>query len=230
MPANALNCPSCGATVTADETRCRYCSTRLARVVCPNCFGMMYVGSKFCAHCGVTLQATPVVVDEPKLICVDCGEPMHQSRLGATVIHECDRCHGLWIDTESFTRICAEHERQVDLLGAMDAADAAATTGPARVVPMVRYRACPVCKNLMNRTNFGRASKIVIDVCKFHGSWFDRDELRQIVEFIRSGGEEIAKQRQREHDAARERWNSVNRRSTADEFSWNHGRSGGTPL
>jgi Zn-finger nucleic acid-binding protein len=170
------------------------------------------------------------VVDELELICVDCGEPMDQLRLGATVVHECDGCHGLWIDTESFTRICAEHERQVDLLGAMDEAATTPASTPPRVLPMVRYRACPVCKNLMNRTNSARSSRIVIDVCKFHGTWFDRDDLRQIVEFIRSGGEDLAKQRQREHDAEKERWKRANRRSTADEFPWQHGRSGGTPL
>jgi len=227
MPASALNCPSCGATVTADETRCRYCGTRLAKVACPNCFGMMFVGSKFCAHCGVTLQA-PVAVDEPELTCVDCGEPMHQSPLGATVVHECDRCHGLWIDTESFTRICAEHERQVDLLGAIDAADVTSAPTTTRVVPIVRYRACPVCANLMNRTNFAKASKIVIDVCKFHGSWFDRDELRQIVEFIRSGGGELARQRQRDNDAAKKRWQEVSRKPTYDDDGW-HQSPPGTP-
>src|SRR4051812_39762031 len=118
MATNVLNCPSCGASLTADETRCRYCSTRLAKVACPNCFGMMFVGSKFCAHCGVTLQS-PVEVNEPEILCTDCGTPMLPSRLGATVVHECVRCHGLWIDSQSFQRICAEHERQSDVLGAM---------------------------------------------------------------------------------------------------------------
>jgi hypothetical protein len=28
----------------------------------------------------------------------------------------------------------------------------------------------------------------VIDVCKLHGIWFERHELRQIVNFIRTGG------------------------------------------
>ena len=36
-----------------------------------------------------------------------------------------------------------------------------------------------------------------MDVCKGHGSWFDRDELRRIVEFIRSGGLEASRAREK---------------------------------
>ena len=32
-----------------------------------------------------------------------------------------------------------------------------------------------------------------MDVCKPHGTWFDKDELRRIVEFIRAGGIEKAR-------------------------------------
>jgi hypothetical protein len=35
-----------------------------------------------------------------------------------------------------------------------------------------------------------------VDVCKGHGTWFDRDELRRIVEFIRSGGLELAREKE----------------------------------
>ena len=45
----------------------------------------------------------------------------------------------------------------------------------------------------MNRVNFARCSGVVVDVCKAHGTWFDRDELRRIVEFIRAGGLEQAR-------------------------------------
>jgi len=32
-----------------------------------------------------------------------------------------------------------------------------------------------------------------VDVCREHGTWFDKDELRRIVEFIRAGGLEQAR-------------------------------------
>jgi len=40
----------------------------------------------------------------------------------------------------------------------------------------------------MNRMNFARCSGVIVDVCKGHGTWFDRDELSRIVEFISDGG------------------------------------------
>jgi Zn-finger nucleic acid-binding protein len=49
----------------------------------------------------------------------------------------------------------------------------------------------------MNRINFARCSGVVVDVCKGHGTWFDRDELSRIVEFIRGGGLDAARAREK---------------------------------
>jgi Zn-finger nucleic acid-binding protein len=38
----------------------------------------------------------------------------------------------------------------------------------------------------MNRINFDR-SGVVVDICKGHGIWFDRDELTRIASFIHAG-------------------------------------------
>ena len=40
----------------------------------------------------------------------------------------------------------------------------------------------------MNRLNFGRLSGTVVDVCKGHGTFLDRGELHQVVQFILDGG------------------------------------------
>ena len=57
----------------------------------------------------------------------------------------------------------------------------------------------------MNRVNFARCSHVVVDVCSLHGTWFDRDELRRIVEFIRDGGLEAARTREMEELERRKR-------------------------
>ena len=49
----------------------------------------------------------------------------------------------------------------------------------------------------MNRINFARCSGVIVDICKGHGTWFDRDELSGIVQFIRSGGLEISRQKEK---------------------------------
>lgn len=49
----------------------------------------------------------------------------------------------------------------------------------------------------MNRINFARCSGVIVDICKGHGTWFDRDELSRIVEFIRSGGLEASRAKEK---------------------------------
>ena len=61
----------------------------------------------------------------------------------------------------------------------------------------VRYRPCAVCGELMNRFNFANCSGVILDSCKPHGVWFDPDELRRIVEFIRGGGLDMARDKER---------------------------------
>jgi Zn-finger nucleic acid-binding protein len=60
----------------------------------------------------------------------------------------------------------------------------------------IRYLPCPVCGDIMNRVNFANISAVIVDVCREHGTWFDRDELRHIVEFIHAGGLDQARQRE----------------------------------
>lgn len=69
----------------------------------------------------------------------------------------------------------------------------------------------------MNRVNFANCSHVVVDVCTQHGTWFDRDELRRIVEFIRAGGLEAARERQiAELEEQRRRLNAA---KVADAFA-----------
>jgi hypothetical protein len=55
----------------------------------------------------------------------------------------------------------------------------------------------------------------VVDVCRDHGTWFDADELRRIVEFIRAGGVETARERERVHLEAERRRLEAKQRETA---------------
>jgi Zn-finger nucleic acid-binding protein len=113
--------------------------------------------------------------------------------LGGTTVSECPKCAGLWVDTACLERICAERERQAAVLGMSQPAGVPAG---GFTEEKVRYLPCPVCKKLMNRVNFAGYSNVIVDVCKNHGTWFDRDELRRVIEFIRSGGLESARRRE----------------------------------
>jgi Zn-finger nucleic acid-binding protein len=184
--AQTLNCPTCGASIDSDATVCRYCGTRLATIACPKCFGMMFVGSKFCPHCGA--KAEQAVELGPALQCPECNVVMHQLKIKGTPLQECQKCYGIWVDAVSFERICADRERQADLISAIPRP---------RIFPSpVRYRPCPMCGELMNRFNFAHRSGVIIDKCKDHGVWFDRDELQRVVDFLHAGGMDFARQRE----------------------------------
>ena len=94
-------------------------------------------------------------------------------------------CEGIWADADSLQRICEDQEKQTAVLG-MAAPLAASDT--MELEQNIRYIPCPVCGKLMNRVNFAHCSHVVVNVCSQHGTWFDKDELRRIVEFIRDGG------------------------------------------
>ena len=111
-------------------------------------------------------------------------------------MRQCERCEGLWVDFAAFEKICADREQQSAVLG--PASPVPTPKYLAGVEPIaVKYRPCPQCGQLMNRVNFARCSGVVVDVCRGHGSWFDRDELRAIVEFIRAGGLEQSRQKEK---------------------------------
>jgi Zn-finger nucleic acid-binding protein len=201
MNAQTLNCFSCGAAVSSDAPNCEHCGARLATVSCPSCFGMMFLGSKFCPHCGG--QAVDWQSEGVEKLCPSCQAQMLRGTLGEIRLHECGKCYGLWVDTATFELICRNSEHQAAVLGDAQAM----VTGIAALGP-VRYVKCPECRELMHRVNFARCSGVVVDVCREHGTWFDQHELHRIVQFIRAGGLDLSRERQktaleREHRKAR---------------------------
>jgi Zn-finger nucleic acid-binding protein len=150
---------------------------------------MMFIGSKHCPRCGVA-AAQVTAADLPARNCPRCLVEMQSVVIGATAVRECFKCEGLWLDVVSFEKICADHEQQSAVLGA---ASPAPTHTVSDAVNKVRYIPCPECRQLMNRINFARCSGVIVDICKGHGTWFDRDELSRIVEFVRAGGLEAAR-------------------------------------
>jgi len=191
MTAMTLNCPMCGAAAASDSSKCAHCGARLATVACPACFGMVFLGAQFCSHCGAAVSRQEKDISD--LQCPRCHVPLTQTLIGEVELSECPRCEGLWADAAALHSIQTdrEHQAAVLTLGA-----ATPLTGSGTAEATVRYIYCPVCGEFMNRVNFARCSNVVVDVCKPHGTWLDRDELRRIVEFIQAGGLQRSRQRE----------------------------------
>ncbi len=150
----------------------------------------MFRGSKHCPRCGAAAVA-PESAEGILRQCPRCRIKLNPLELGKTNLNECPRCEGLWVDVGSFEKICADREQQSAVLG--NAVTAAASTE----VSKVKYVPCPDCSQLMNRMNFARCSGVIVDVCKRHGSWFDRNEISRIIEFIRGGGLQHSREKEK---------------------------------
>jgi len=199
--APALRCQSCGAPVPEDATQCPYCQSQLATVACPRCFGMVSLHASHCSHCGVEVQVRAQST-ESTLKCPECEIDLSITPLGDVDIHQCSKCGGVWLEPERFAALSASHEEYGKALAAAGARPAPTLLHGTQTV---RYRPCPVCDKLMNRFNFGHASGVILDSCKTHGLWFDRDELPRVMAFIDGGGLVRAQQveAERQHEAAR---------------------------
>lgn len=191
MNVETLNCPNCGAAVSSDKTQCQFCGSRLKTMACPSCFGLMFLGSKHCSHCGA--KAVQAVTGEESLgDCPRCKVKLDLLQITETNLRECKKCDGLWADIETFENICADREKQSAVLGYIGR-----RSPVAEQLSKITYVPCPDCKQLMNRSNFARASGVIIDLCKQHGVWFDAEELPKIIQFIRKGGLDIARKKEK---------------------------------
>ena len=191
MEAGTLNCPMCGAPASPDSTACAHCGARLAKVACPSCFGMIFDGAKFCPHCGAKVERTEVDANAHRP-CPRCKVDLEDVMLGQTHLLECPKCEGIWVGGDTLQQVCNDREKQAAVLGM-----ATHLPPPGQGdFEQFHYVPCPVCHQLMNRVNFANCSHVIVDVCKAHGTWFDRDELRKVIEFIRAGGMEKSRERE----------------------------------
>lgn len=186
MNAEVIQCEACGGPVALDDVRCRSCGSQVATVACPNCMGMVSAHAGHCGHCGAAIIPSAARNETPSnLGCPGCkGQKLTRTQLGDVEVDQCSHCGGVWLRQDLFDQVSAGKETRGRALGVLPT-----YAGPKATASMeVHYRPCPVCSRLMNRYNYARISGVIIDGCKKDGLWFDKDELRQVLEFIQGGG------------------------------------------
>lgn len=196
MPeARVLCCPNCGGTTPEDSRNCRYCRAPVATVRCLHCYHMNIPSAVHCSGCGVEVGLEPAG-DSDFLACPSCKIDFEVFEGGPGKLRDCGKCGGQFV----------EHALVRDLLERREAYGLAAPRPARKWNPLespVRYVACPVCREIMSRKNFGGSSGVVVDVCSIHGIWFDTGELPRILAFVESGGLARARRREMEELARR---------------------------
>jgi Zn-finger nucleic acid-binding protein len=175
------NCKNCGAALTGNLLVCQYCKTRQD------------------VDLGIISRYT-VEKPESERICPRCHIPLQviDLQLGDKFyIERCERCLGLFFDPgelEALLDKTVTHVYEID----HRRLDEIRNVKRSCEYPL-SYIDCPVCSKLMNRINFGSASGVIADKCRDHGLWLDGGELRQILEWVKAGGELFHKQKQLEN-------------------------------
>ena len=195
MEAATLHCQSCGAAVGEHDLRCPYCHSQLATLACPKCLGMVPVDATHCPRCGAEIRRHEEAATD--LACPGCKARLVHTSVSEAHLDQCHACGGVWVAQAEFEKMAADREERGEVLGALPG------EAPKEAVHLeeVHYRPCPACGKLMNRSNYARTSGVVLDVCKDHGLWFDRDKLKRVLAFIEGGG--LEKNRERDLEETR---------------------------
>jgi Zn-finger nucleic acid-binding protein len=199
--APVLRCPSCGAPAIEGDRACAHCGSLLSTRRCTVCFALSPRDAERCVRCGALLPAETFKAAAGT--CPDCRQAFVSRRAGVVGFAECARCGGLFLGQEAFDAVGKDAGTR-ERARAFDAAPRGATAPE----PGFHYRPCPVCRKLMNRSNYGGGSGVIVDVCGPHGVFLDRGELTKIVDFLEKGGwdrvKKRAKQRMEEEISALE--------------------------
>lgn len=121
--------------------------------------------------------------------CPRCTAGLGGEDLAGVRLDRCIRCEGVFVTVERMNELIDRREL-LDELRALLPRDKRGMTAAG---PM--YVRCPVCATLMNRKQYATGAKVVIDVCRAHGVWFDGGELAIALDFIAAGGLEQARRR-----------------------------------
>lgn len=194
---------------------------------CSNCSAPLPPHSIVCNYCGSRNDTdlkgihhyTTHETDSGRT-CPRCNVSLTTINLktgGKYLIERCDECLGLFFDPgelealldTTVSNVFEINRVRLDRINsAMSAREYAAT-----------YIKCPVCATMMNRTNFGAKSGVIVDRCKEHGVWLDGGELRHLFEWMKAGGKLLHQERVEEEKKMKEREQDLERRKQSADMT-----------
>jgi hypothetical protein len=108
------------------------------------------------------------------MICPVCKEPLVVLELEQIEIDYCTGCEGVWLDAGELELLLETEQERARLISLLIEDN----TIKEKSYP------CPICSRKMKKVFVGEERKILIDKCKKnHGLWFDKGELKKVVEF-----------------------------------------------
>lgn len=201
------HCSNCSAPLPPNSITCEYCGGRNDT----DLKGIHHFttnetdSGRVCPRCSVSLKTINLKAD------------------GKFFIERCDECFGLFFDPGELEALLDTTVTNVFEINRVRLDNINSALGTRDFT--VTYIKCPVCATMMNRTNFGAKSGVIVDRCKEHGVWLDGGELRHLCEWVKAGGKLLHQQRLEEERRAKEKEQDVERRMR----SMDHVRGGSYP-
>jgi Zn-finger nucleic acid-binding protein len=165
------NCSNCSAPLPANINLCRYCGTRndIDLLGKHQFLKSQAISERICPHCDIALQTIELRIN------------------GSFQIERCKSCFGLFFDPGEIDILLASSVANVfdinrELLENIN-------KDRYQALQKVKYIKCPVCRQFMQRLNFGHRSGVIVDRCKSHGVWLDNGEITHLLEWKKAGGQ-----------------------------------------
>ena len=124
---------------------------------------------------------------EPEHPCPRCGVELAPRAIADVRVDECSKCAGVFVPAALMPRLTDALDLANEVIAAFPEGEIVDFHGGRM------YVKCPRCKGVMNRQLFAPGARVIVDVCRGHGVWFDDAELRAVADFVAAGGMERAR-------------------------------------
>ena len=96
----------------------------------------------------------------------------------------CAACGGVWADNEELKQIVRDKETKFLRSDYTEIRPEKGARTPVTELDLVDELECVICADPMERINYSYDSGVIIDRCRIHGTWLDKDELNKIQVFV----------------------------------------------
>ncbi len=166
--------------------KCKFCSAPLPQkgLVCNYC------GQRNPLNLNV-LSKVDIEEKSADLHCPVCDTAFDNINIGLkerVLVQRCNDCDGIFIIEdilEQLIKIQSDKRKSIDFTVLKFIQE----NPRQQKESVIKYRNCPVCKNIMQRMNYRAISGVIVDRCLRHGVWLDGGELKQLFEWKKVGGD-----------------------------------------
>ena len=134
----------------------------------------------------------PVALDDDRTYCPRCRDPLEQQDWEGTPTLCCPSCRGTFFPDRALESVLDKLRAAADPVDVSTVLKDFKERFTRELPDAVLYKACPVCRQVMTRRNYGTVSGVIVDTCNEHGTWVDEAQFASLADFICRGGDVLA--------------------------------------